>query len=476
MQRTLTILALVFFSLALPARNKSDKDVGLKYLDANFKTYDTLQKRIHSYAEEGFHEYRSSEALASHLEENGFSIERGAAGMPTAFVATFGSGHPVIAILAEFDALPGLSQDTVSFRKPLVEGGYGHGCGHNLLGTGSTAAAVAISKWLSCGHTGTVKLYGCPAEEGGGGKNYMVDAGCFDGVDVAFDWHPAQDNGVSQNMGLANLNVLFEWEGVTAHASAQPWEGRSALDALEAFDYMMNMMREHIAPSCRIHYVIKDGGQAPNIVPDHASAYYYFRAGNEKELTELWERALKAAEGAALGTGTTLKYEILAGNWPRYSNLALNKLMLKNFNKVGGVVLDEREKKFAGDMLTNCGLPLDRLGMFEYIRQEIPSGRVGGVSSDVGAVSVVVPTSRLVVAACVAAGGGHSWQQTATAGTTIGTKGALTAARIFYLTALDIFTDPACLKAIEEEFEETHKDLKFRMLTGDRKPPLDFRF
>lgn len=474
------LLAALLSSLPLPAgrprRNAKMQSVGMQYLQSHFHLYDSLQHRIFEYAETGYNEVRSAEALCLHLEANGFRIERGVAGIPTAFVATFGSGNPVIGLMAEYDALKGMSQDTVPFRKPLVEGGSGHGCGHNLLGTGSVAGAVAVSKWLAQGHPGTVKLFGCPAEEGGGGKAYMVREGCFDGLDAMLDWHPDTRNTVNTDTGLANVQVKFTFHGTASHASGAPDKGRSALDAVEAFDFMINLMREHIPSTSRIHYVITDGGKAPNIVPDKASVLYYFRSPKRAIVGDLLDRALKAAEGAALGTGTTFDHERISGNYERLPNTALSDLLYANLRKVGGVQYDARETAFAAEMMRNSGQP--DTSVFACVRTVVPPSEEGmsaWVSSDVGNVTWVVPTGSFRIAAFVPCSNGHSWQQTASAGCTIGTKGLLNAARVLYLTAWDLLQNPALLQKIQAEFRERRgPDFSFDPLMGDREPPFDY--
>ena len=456
---------------------KTVQRCGIDYLDNSFAVYDKLQKQLHGFAEPGYQEYRSSALLASVLEENGFTVERGVAGIPTSFVATYGNGHPIIGVMAEYDALPGLSQDTVAFRKPIEGQPYGHGCGHNLIGTAAVASGVSIAQFLArSGVQGTVKVFGCPAEEGGGGKAYMTLAGCFNGCDAVFDWHPAQVNEVPLTSGKANIGVKFSFHGTSAHASSAPWKGRSALDAVEAFDFMMNMMREHLPSGTLFHYVITHGGDAPNIVPEYAQVYYYFRHPKGKELLEIIPRAIKAAEGAALGTGTTMEYEIVNGNYERLINVSLATLMLDNLKKVGGLDLDARETAFVREVLSNSDSQ-DRekeLQDLLTVRQEFgPAGSSGG-SSDVGNVSQVAPVARLRVATTTA--GIHTWQQTALGGTTIGTKSILNVAKVFYLTAVDLYTDPAKVKAIRDEFESVMGPSPvFVPLMGNRKPPLDYR-
>ena len=479
-KRFFLVAGLLFFSAVyLPGKciKKAVQRCGIDYLNSSFAVYDKIQKQLHGFAEPGYQEYRSSALLAGFLEENGFAVEKGVAGIPTAFVATYGSGHPIIGVMAEYDALPGLSQDTVAFRKPIEGQAYGHGCGHNLIGTAAAASGVSIARFLAeSGVEGTVKVFGCPAEEGGGGKAYMTMAGCFEGCDAVFDWHPAAVNEVPLSSGKANIGVKFSFHGTAAHASSAPWEGRSALDAVEAFDFMMNMMREHLPSGTLLHYVITHGGDAPNVVPEFAQVYYYFRHPKGTELLEIIPRAVKAAEGAALGTGTTMEYEIVNGNYERLINVTLATLMLDNLKKVGGLDLDAREQAFIREILSNSDSQDREKGLERMltVRQEFgPAGSSGG-SSDVGNVSQVVPVARLRVATTTA--GIHTWQQTAIGGTTIGTKAILNVAKVFYLTAVDLFTDPAKVKAIRDEFESVKGPAPvFVPLMGDRKPPLDYK-
>lgn len=472
-----SILCTMPASARRQAKSKTS-NAGTRYLESSFHTYDALQKKIHSLAELGYLEYESSELLARHLEENGFKVERGVAGIPTAFIASYGSGSPVIGLLAEYDALPGMSQDTVAFKKALVEGGSGHGCGHNLLGTGSVAGAVAISKWLAEGHEGTVVLFGCPAEEGGGGKAYMAREGCFDGVDIVLDWHPDICNLVNTESGLANVQMRFTFHGVSSHASSAPEKGRSALDAVEAFNYMMNMMREHVPDGTRIHYAITDGGKAPNVVPAQAQVLYYLRNGSRAVVADLKERALKAAEGAALGTGTTMSYEVVSGNFERLYNQRLAEVLQTNLEAVGGVVYDERETEFAKQMLASSGITDE--SVLKKPATVLPLGcdypTLKGVSSDVGNVTWVVPVASFRAATFVPAGLGHCWQFTSSGGTTIGTKGVMNVAKVMLYTAYDLYTSPQTVAEVRAEFDEKRgPDFVFEPLIGDRQPPLDYR-
>ena len=471
-------LALVVL-MALPAAGKKKvnllQTVGIRYLSApeTFTTYDRLQKTIHDYAEPGYLEYKSSKAIADHLAANGFTIEWGVAGIPTAFIATYGSGHPVIGMLGEYDALPGMSQDTSTVDHPLVEGACGHACGHNLLGTGPCAGAVATAKWLAEGHAGTVKYFGCPAEEGGGGKAYMTRAGCFNGCDAILDWHPGDGNGVSLTSGLANVRVNFTFHGIPSHAGVSPWEGRSALDAVESFNYMMNMMREHVPMEARIHYIISNGGQAPNVVPATAQVVYYIRHPKAEVVLDIFHRALQAAEGAAMGTGTKMTYEIVNGNYEKLGNSVIAEVMNNSLQMVGGVVLDEREKAYCAEIMRNSGWEVD-LSNFEEYDKVVENGFSGG-SSDVGNVSQMAPLASMRICTCVKHAGLHSWQQCTIGGTTIGTKALINVGKIFYLSAIQLMQDPKTIQAAWDEYYAARgHEFKFVPLMGDREPPFDY--
>ena len=450
----------------------------IEYLDGSFGVYDNLQKQIWSLAELGFIEEQSSLLLQQHLQEHGFNVEANVAGMPTAFVATYGSGKPVIGILAEYDALPGLSQDTVPYRKPIVENGSGHGCGHNLFGVGSVAGAVAISKWLKeNNHKGTVKVFGTPAEEGGGGKVYLVRDGFFNDVDVALNCHPGTGNGVGVGTGTAIQMIDFRFYGKSAHAAGSPHKGRSALDGVEAMNYMVNMLREHVPTSSRIHYVIPDGGEAPNVVPDYARVSYYIRSPKREILKELKEWIYAAAEGAAAGTQTKVEPEIVSGFYECLGNRRLAELVQGNLAKVGGVIYDERERNFALEIIKTLGVGDTILVNVEKVTplaEEKPSQ--GGGSSDVGDVSWVVPTVTFGTAAFIPGSAGHSWQNVAAGGTTIGTKALINAGEVYALSAIDLFTDESLIKEIKKEFNERRgDDFTYEPLLGDRHPALEYR-
>lgn len=453
------------------------KNPALKYLDEEFSTYDKLQKEIWGKHELGFQESESAQLLQDHLREAGFSIEAGVADMPTAFVARYGQGGPVIGILAEYDALPGLSQDTVAYRKPLEDGGDGHGCGHNVFGVGSAAGAVAVSKWLKeTGHTGTVIVYGTPAEEGGGGKVYMAREHVFDEADIVLDWHPDATQGVSTGLGTAMTMVDFRFYGKSAHAAATPWEGRSALDGVEALDYMVNLLREHVPTSSRIHYVIANGGEAPNVVPEYARVSYYIRSPKRETLTDLQQWIFDAADAAALGTQTRVEKEIICGYYEQLPNRTLQQLLQDNLEIVGPPVWDERETAFAKELYKT----VDQSVPFEYATQIQPLRELekegSGGSSDVGDVSWVVPNASFGTAAFVPGSAGHSWQNVAADGTTIGTKSAIIAGKVFALSIIELFLNQKLVDQAKKEFQERRgPDFVYKPLLGDRKPAYDYR-
>ena len=397
--------------------------------------------------------------------------------MPTAFVASYGSGGPIIGILAEYDALPGISQDAVPERAPIIEGGAGHACGHHLFGAGSVAAAIAVKEWLDeSGHAGTIRLYGTPAEEGGAGKVYMVRDGLFDDVDVALHWHPSSQNSARAGRSLANKSAKFRFSGYSAHAAGAPERGRSALDGVEAMNHMVNLLREHVPQETRIHYVITHGGFAPNVVPDFAEVYYYVRHPNAPTVLELFERVARAAEGAALGTGTEVEYEVIHGLYDLVPNVALGQVMDASLRKVGGVEYTEAERAFARQIqATFEGGPSRPLGSEEEIEEFGVEG-VGGGSTDVGDISWVVPTTGLSTATWVPGTSAHSWQAVAAGGTDIGTKGMMVAAKTLALTTIELFQSPDVIAAAWEELTERRgANFAYEALLGDRPPPLDYR-
>ena len=428
---------------------------------------------IWDYAELGYLETKSSERLQQVLASEGFEIQAGVAGIPTAFVASFGTGEPVIGVLAEFDALPGISQSRAPTRDILEDKHAGHACGHHLFGAGSAAAAIAIRRWLEDNKvSGTIRLYGTPAEEGGSGKVYLVRAGLFDDVDTVLHWHPADRNSANASSTLANKSARFKFRGVSAHAAAAPHRARSALDAVEAMNYMVNLLREHVPQETRIHYIVSHGGEAPNVVPDFAESYYYVRHPDAATLGQLWDRVVNIAEAAAKGTETQLSVEVMHGNHSVLPNEELAQLMHSNLSRVGGVHYDAVEAVFAEKLSESLH------GNYIGMEQEIMPYEVrqGMGSTDVGDISWVVPTVGMRAATWVPGTAAHSWQAIAAGGTSIGIKGMTVAAKTLALTARDLFLQPALIDVAVQEFNMRRgENFQYRALLGDRDPPLDYR-
>jgi len=485
--KRILMLASVLISLQVLAQKKNKVDPAIQQVNANKdaalvalnNAYEADKKtalQIWEYAEVGYKENKSAALHVQNLKAAGFTVETGVAGIPTAFVATYGSGAPVIGILAEYDALPGLAQTASPEKNPIAGKNAGHGCGHHLFGTASVGAGIAIKELIASGKLkGTIKVYGCPAEEGGSGKVYLVRAGLFNGVDAVIHWHPDDVNAITTTSALANKSAKFKFYGISAHASAQPEQGRSALDAVEAMDNMVNMMREHLPQETRIHYIITNGGKAPNVVPDFAEAYYYVRHPKRKDVVEIFDRVVKAAEGAALGTGTTMKYDIIGGTHDLLINKTLAEAMQINLEKVGGVSYTEAELNFAKKIEPSfIGTKVDvttaaTVRPLSYVNE----GNSG--STDVGDVSYALPTVGLRAATWVPGTPAHSWQAVAAGGTEIGTKGMLVASKTMALTAIDLMSNPVLLAKAMEEFTKSKGDYKYKALLGDIKPALNYR-
>ena len=470
----MSTMVLVLVTAAV-ARGQDHTEAVLTSIDANVDRYTQLAQEIWDLAEVGYQEVRSCLLLQEPLRAAGFTIETGIADLPTAFLATYGQGAPVIALLAEYDALPGITQDAVPERKVLADKDAGHACGHHLFGTGSTAAAIAVKEWLvRTGTPGTVRLYGTPAEEGGAGKVYMVRAGLFSDVDAVLHWHPFSRNDASPGSSLANITAKFRFRGISAHAAAAPERGRSALDGVEAMNYMVNMLREHVPKDTRIHYIITKGGAAPNVVPDSAEVYYYVRHPDSRQLTEIFDRLLAASEGAGLGTGTTVEHEVISGVYALLPNEVLARVMDRNLRKIGGVQYSADEQAFADRIRASFPAevpPVSSAAEIQPFAMKEPAA-----STDVGDVSWVVPTTGLRTATWVPGTAGHSWQAIAAGGTSIGIKGMLVAAKTLTLMAIDLFSEPRIVREAQAEYQQRiGPDFVYQALLGDRPPALNYR-
>ena len=445
-------------------------------LESQKSTYQKIALKIWKWAELGYQEEKSSALLKKTLSDAGFAIQTNVAKIPTAFIAEYGSGHPIIAILAEYDALPGISQKAIPTRDPLISGGAGHACGHHLFGTASIAAGIAIKNWIKNNKiNGTLRVYGTPAEEGGAGKVYLVRAGLFDDVDAVLHWHPGSNNNANPGSSLANKSAKFRFYGETSHAAVSPERGRSALDGVESMNQMVNMLREHVPQETRIHYVITKGGEAPNVVPAFAEVFYYVRNPEVANVKTIFERVVKAAKGAAIGTETTMDYEIIHGLYNLLPNETLSEVMYKNLVTVGGVKYNNKEIKFAQQILDTYKGDY-KIESAEEITTYSVKKRNSSGSTDVGDVSWKVPTAGMSAATWVPGTSAHTWQAVAAGGTSIGIKGMLIAAKTIALTAQDIFTDSDIIIRAKKELEERiGKNDPYETLIGDRDPPLNYR-
>jgi aminobenzoyl-glutamate utilization protein B len=452
----------------------------IRLVETHAAAYRDVSRKIWEFAEMGYQETRSSALLQQTLAATGFDVKAGVAQIPTAFVASWGQGKPVIGILGEFDALPGLSQDAVPERKPLVAGAPGHGCGHNLLGSGAALAAVAIKEYLAAHHLpGTVRYYGTPAEEGGSGKVYMLRAGLFRDVDAVLHWHPGDSNTVTTGAGmLAVITAKFEFHGLASHAAAAPEKGRSALDGLMLMANAVEFLREHVPSSTRIHYIVTKGGAAPNIVPDDAELFLYARHPSMTVLQGIWERILKCANGAAMATETTVECRIVSSDANIVDNAPLSQRVYRNFTEIGGVAYTPAEQAFAEKLFSL--LPpatVAELGTERTVQPlDRQHGDGGGASTDVGDVSWSVPTTGITAATWVPGTPAHSWYATATSGMAIGQDGMVLAAKVLAVTAQDLFTEPPLLAAAKADFAKRMAGIKYESgIPPNQRPPLDYR-
>lgn len=469
------LLFLTGYGLYAQAPSSKAHENAIKEISQKERQYGALAKQIWNYAEVGYQEVKSSALLQEQLRKEGFKVQSGVSEMPTAFVATFGEGKPIIGILGEFDALPGLSQDSVPVKKS-IGGIAGHACGHHLFGVGSMASAIAVKNWLAqSGHKGTIRFYGTPAEEGGSGKVYMVRDGLFKDVDVVLHWHPGDGNNASASSSLANKSAKFRFRGISSHAAAAPDRGRSALDGVEVMNYAVNMMREHVPSATRIHYVITDGGKAPNVVPDFAEVFYYVRHPSRQYVASIWERVQKAAQGAALATGTTVEEEVIGGVHELLPNDALAQIMYNNLKTIGGIKYTPEELKYAEQISKTEGMGIREITSSESV-QSLGGNLLSSASTDVGDVSWAVPTVGLTTATWVPGTPPHSWQAVAAGGMGIGRKGMIVAAKTLAITAIDLFQNEKAIADAKAEFEKRRgSDFQYKALIGDRKPALNYR-
>ncbi len=472
------LLSIVFvigstFLLNSQSVNKLKKDL-LNSIEEKTLELTSLSDKIWEAAEVAFREDKSAEYLIEYAEANGLTIERGLAGMPTAFTASYGKGKPVIGIIGEFDALPGLSQTTAPYRDELIEGGAGHGCGHNLFGTASLGAAIAIKELIEKGSIeGTVKFFGTPAEEKFFGKLWMIREGVFDDVDICMDWHPADKTEANVQPSLALVDFMVEFTGQSAHASMDPWNARAANDALELYTSGINAYREHVKPSVRMHYHIQDAGQVVNVVPDYSRIWVRVRDITKEGLQPVYDHVKKMAGGAAIMANVEHKVSLISGIHDLLPNRTGGAAMQKNLEALGDIQYTQEEIDFAHEMQRNNGKPEIGIdGKIRSLRETLKSP--GGGSTDVGDVSYNVPVVSLNVTTAPKGVPWHSWSVVASSGMSIGHKGMLYAAKALGMTMVDIFKDSRLRDDIKREFDERIGEYEYDPFLDPGPPPLDY--
>jgi aminobenzoyl-glutamate utilization protein B len=431
-----------------------------------------LSDQIWGFAETALRETRSSRLLADYAEQQGFQVKRGVAGMPTAFVATYGQGRPIIGVLGEYDALPGISQKAQPVKEALEAGSAGHGCGHNLFGAASLGAAVAIKELIAAGKLkGTIRFYGTPAEEAIGGKIYMARDGLFKDLDVCLAWHPDDKTRVDVDSSQAIVDFIVEFKGKAAHAAADPWNGRSAVAAMEFFTTGLNRMREFVRPTVRMHYVIQKGGDVPNVVPEYARVWCWLRDSKRTGVDELLSRARKIAEGAALMAGVESKITVQSGDYEMLVNMTGEKLIYSNLAWLGPISYTPEEQEFAKAIQRATGV--EEKGLNGAIQPLLPpKPDPEGGSTDVGDVSWLVPTLSLVVTTAPESAPWHAWPVVACGGMSIGHKGLAHAAKALAATMVDLFEDEKTREAIQAEFKEKSKGEVYKPYIPDGPPPI----
>lgn len=448
------------------------KDAVVDAVDQQRAGMTQMSDAIWAHAEIALAETASSALLADYAEQQGFSVTRGVAGMPTAFIASYGDGEPIIGVLGEFDALPRLSQAATPARSPRIDGGNGHGCGHNLFGVASLAAATAIKRQIEAGQlSGTIRFYGTPAEEAVGGKIYMAREGLFDDVDVALSWHPSYVTRVDTAGSQAMVETTVEFRGVAAHAAHDPWNGRSALDGLELFTHALNLWREHVRPSVRIHYAYVDGGGAANVVPATASASVWVRDNEMPSVLELYERMQKMAEGAAIAANVDVDVKLVAGTYNLLQNKELAKIVHANLRMLGPIEFTPVENEFAKELQQALGVPAVGLnGQPEPL--DLEATDIDGGSTDTADVSWVVPTLEFGVATAPTDIPWHSWGVVAASGMSIGHRGMTHASKALATSLVDLYTSPEKIAAAKAQLREDLAGLSYRAYIPDGPPPV----
>ena len=472
MNTKITLLFLLIGLVAFGQKIPKDKKQLIASVENHKEELISISDQIWANAEIAFQETESSKLLADYAEANGFTVERGVADIPTAFIATYGEGKPVISVLGEFDALPGISQKAQPTKEPLEAGAAGHGCGHNLFGTASLGAAIAVKEMIEAGEIkGTVKFIGTPAEEKFFGKLWMLEAGVWDDVDVNVSWHPSADTKSDVQSSLAMVDFIVEFNGQAAHAAADPWNGRSASDALELYTTGINYYREHIKPTVRIHYHIQDGGQVVNVVPDYSKLWVRVRNTDTKGMLPVFEQVKKMAEGAAIMANVDYKYSLVSGIRETLVNRTGGAVMQENLELLGPLEYTEKEIAFGKKIQEMTDKP--QVGMdskiypFEETREN-----PGGGSTDVGDVSWNVPNINLGVTVAPKDTPWHSWAVVACGGMSIGHKGMVMASKAMSMTMYDLFEDAKLVEEVKTEFKERKGDDVYKAMIPNGPPPI----
>src|SRR5688500_1949644 len=447
-----------------------EKQAAAATVEAHRAGMTALSDEIWRYAETALHETKSSKALADYAERNGFRVTRGVAGMPTAFVAEFGSGKTVIGIMGEFDALPGVSQKAQPVKEALEPGAAGHGCGHNLFGVGSLGAAIAVKDLISAGKlNGTIRFFGTPAEEAVGGKIYMLRVGVMSGVDIMLAWHPADEVKADMKSSQALVDIEVEFRGKASHAAYDPWNGRSAVDGAEIFTHAVNLMREHIPPTARMHYTIVRGGDVPNVIPEYAKVWIWLRDLEMPQVDGMLARLRKIADGAALAADVEGKLNIRGGDWNMLVNAAGQRVLYRNLEWLGPLTFTAEEQAFARAIQKANGVEEKGLNTKVEPFEENPGPAEGG-STDVGDISWNIPTINLSVTTAPAGTPWHGWSVVACGGMSIGHTGMIYAAKALAATMIDLFRNPQDIQAMRQEFASDTKETKFRFYIPEGAP------
>lgn len=473
------ILILIFISIAsyVHAQNKApktpdNKKTVLNSVEMHQQELINLSDSVWKFAETALKESQSSKILAAYAEKNGFKVQRDVAEMPTAFIAEYGSGKPIIAILGEFDALPGLSQKAQTAREALKTGAPGHGCGHNMFGAASLGAAVAVKELMVTGKIkGTIRFYGTPAEEDVGGKIYMARAGLFNDVDICLDWHPDSENKANMQSSQSMVSYLVEFKGKSAHAAADPWNGKSALDGAEFFAQGINYLREHVRPSVRMHYVFKKAGDVPNVVPAEASVWIWLRDSKRSGVAVVEKRMREIAQGAATMAGVESSVKLLSGDYELLINETGAKALQANMEMIGPITYTQQETDFANNIMKEYGSePKGLKGGIKPLETTKPDA--DGGSTDVGDISYIVPEITLLAVTAPYESPWHSWVVVACGGMSIGHKGMLFAAKSLSTTMVDLFENEKLRQDIHKEFEQRKGNEVWKAMLPDGPPPV----